>query len=357
GFEDNYFYADGKYYDTSKVIESLSADADVNDCAGVNEDIYIVSGNGKDAQYFLDRIHELGIPVNCNLIDRIPRENGTVIKDELEKILKNSNVSKAVSINEELYNGICEVWKSVLNTESVEPYEDFFESGGNSILVSKLMFEMLKKFSITIPFHYILENSNVMGLYNFIVNNGKVSEEQEQAKLEKLRKEMESCLDLDFSVKERIAQCSGKGDTKNLLLTGATGFLGIFILKFCKYDFEFRVNEVAFLKDGGVKDTIDKVLEIWKDTLKINDIDINANIFDIGGNSITIYLLADKMTKELGETINAVDIMTYPNVKEFASFLYLRRSGSSKEEVNAEGSERAEKIKNARRRSKTGRRA
>ncbi|MBR6393395.1 MAG: SDR family NAD(P)-dependent oxidoreductase [Ruminococcus sp.] len=127
--------------------------------------------------------------------------------------------------------------------------------------------------------------------------------------------------------------------------------------KFGKYDFEFRVNEVAFLKDGGVKDTIDKVLDIWKDTLKINDIDINANIFDIGGNSITIYLLADKMTKELGETINAVDIMTYPNVKEFASFLYLRSSGSSKEENNDDGSERAEKMKNARRRSKTGRRA
>lgn len=231
GFDDNYFYADGKYYNTDEVTKVLSSDAEVNDCAGINEDIYIVSGNGKDAQYFLDRIHELGIPVNCILIDRIPRENGTVVKDELEKILKNSNASKAVSINEELYNGICEVWKSVLNTESVEPYEDFFEAGGNSILVSKLMFEMLKKFSITIPFHYILENSNVMGLYNFIVNNGKVSEEQEQAKLEKLRKEMDSCLDLDFSVKERIAQCSGKGDTKNLLLTGATGFLGIFILK------------------------------------------------------------------------------------------------------------------------------
>ena len=127
--------------------------------------------------------------------------------------------------------------------------------------------------------------------------------------------------------------------------------------KFSRYDFEFKINEVAFLKDGGVKDTIDKVLEIWKDTLKINDIDINANIFDIGGNSITIYLLADKMTKELGETINAVDIMTYPNVKEFASFLYLRNSGSSREEKNDESSERAEKMKNARRRSKVGRRS
>jgi acyl-CoA synthetase (AMP-forming)/AMP-acid ligase II/acyl carrier protein len=127
--------------------------------------------------------------------------------------------------------------------------------------------------------------------------------------------------------------------------------------EFSDYNFTFKVNEVAFLKDSGVKDIIDTVLKVWKETLKLSEIDINANIFDIGGNSITIYLLADNMSKEFGETINAVDIMTYPNVKELSSYLYLRNNGNSTENDINEGSERADKMNNARCRIRNGRRA
>lgn len=61
--------------------------------------------------------------------------------------------------------------------------------------------------------------------------------------------------------------------------------------------------------------------QVWKDTLKHDNFDINANFFEIGGNSILIPFVTSKLIKEHKIKLNSVDIIQYPTIKALANYL------------------------------------
>lgn len=63
------------------------------------------------------------------------------------------------------------------------------------------------------------------------------------------------------------------------------------------------------------------ILTIWKNTLKKNDINLNDNFFDIGGNSILVLQMAMTINKYLGKELNILSYFEYPTIKSFISLI------------------------------------
>jgi hypothetical protein len=63
-----------------------------------------------------------------------------------------------------------------------------------------------------------------------------------------------------------------------------------------------------------------KVLRIWREVLKINNIGLNDDFFDIGGNSLKIIEVANKLGKIYPE-ISVAKLFSYSTIFELSNFL------------------------------------
>lgn len=66
------------------------------------------------------------------------------------------------------------------------------------------------------------------------------------------------------------------------------------------------------------------ILYIWKEILKLNKIGIDDNFFDIGGNSMSIMLLSNKLRASLGLNIEIHDLFRFTTVRSLVSHISLK---------------------------------
>ena len=64
-----------------------------------------------------------------------------------------------------------------------------------------------------------------------------------------------------------------------------------------------------------------RLLNIWKDLLKLENISINNNFFDIGGNSLLAIKLANLISKEFNITLKILAIFEHPTIKSLSQFI------------------------------------
>ncbi|MFP3155749.1 thioester reductase domain-containing protein [Lachnospiraceae bacterium ZAX-1] len=114
------------------------------------------------------------------------------------------------------------VWEEVLNLQHLNVDADFFDCGGDSILISKLAFRLQKEFDKPITFQEILEHSTVRECAELI------EERQIENNFEQVREEVERELVLEeINIDNEISY----EKPEEILLTGATGFLGAHVLE------------------------------------------------------------------------------------------------------------------------------
>jgi len=63
------------------------------------------------------------------------------------------------------------------------------------------------------------------------------------------------------------------------------------------------------------------LLGIWKSVLKTDNIGINSNFFDLGGNSILAINLASLISKKFNITLKTLTIFEFPSIKDQSKFL------------------------------------
>jgi acyl-CoA synthetase (AMP-forming)/AMP-acid ligase II/acyl carrier protein/NADP-dependent 3-hydroxy acid dehydrogenase YdfG len=63
------------------------------------------------------------------------------------------------------------------------------------------------------------------------------------------------------------------------------------------------------------------VAAIWRDVLEIDIIDVDANFFSVGGQSILLLQVLAKLEQSFGREIAVVDLFRYPTVRSLAAFL------------------------------------
>lgn len=124
---------------------------------------------------------------------------------------------------------LTEIWAKVLGLERVGIYDNFFELGGHSLLLTQLLVQVRDAFQVDLSLSSLFASSTVAEL----------AEKIELAGRKDTQFDRETCLDLSA---EAVLDSTIRPDTTRLappapcslpsalLLTGATGFLGAFLL-------------------------------------------------------------------------------------------------------------------------------
>jgi len=61
--------------------------------------------------------------------------------------------------------------------------------------------------------------------------------------------------------------------------------------------------------------------EIWADLLKLEQVGVDDNFFDMGGNSLLIVQMAARIQQQLAMDISLVRLFQYPNIRKLAAYL------------------------------------
>jgi len=64
-----------------------------------------------------------------------------------------------------------------------------------------------------------------------------------------------------------------------------------------------------------------RIAQIWCDFLDVDVVGINDNFFEIGGHSMLVLPMKDRLSKEFNKDVTPVDIFRYPTVSALANFL------------------------------------
>jgi amino acid adenylation domain-containing protein/thioester reductase-like protein len=175
--------------------------------------------------YLQDKLPEFMVPSAVVLLKELPvSPNGKIDRKALpapEKIraeLRGEFVCPRTTVEEKL----TQIWAEVLKIEKVSIYDNFFELGGHSLLTTQLLAKVKEAFNLDISLRSLLEKPTVAGL----------AENIDQACQTQI-----DYSDFDFKTETVLDKTIypptvGKFilEPKAILLTGASGFLGAFLL-------------------------------------------------------------------------------------------------------------------------------
>ena len=185
-------------------------------------------------EFLKDRLTNYMIPTVFMQLDEMPQTpNG---KTDIKKLPEPKMDLNYVAPKTKLEQEICAIFSSILNLETVGAEDNFFEIGGTSLIASKLIIELLKQ-GYTVRYDDIFKKKTPRALAKLL--SGESDSEEE------LNIEDDIIKNYDYSeinklLEENTLESFFGGENLelgNVLLTGATGFLGIHIL------YEFIKNE------------------------------------------------------------------------------------------------------------------
>jgi amino acid adenylation domain-containing protein/thioester reductase-like protein len=118
---------------------------------------------------------------------------------------------------------LARIWSEVLDLEAVGVEDNFFELGGHSLLATQLSARVREAFQVEVPLVRLFERPTIAGLAEALLAG---SVEPETATAADLRSE--AVLDPSITVS---ASFGNTAFPSSVFLTGATGFLGAFLLR------------------------------------------------------------------------------------------------------------------------------
>jgi|GEM_PF-1201831 len=96
-----------------------------------------------------------------------------------------------------------------------------------------------------------------------------------------------------------------------------------------------------------------KIADIWNNILEADNLGINDNFFDIGGNSLSIIRVHAELEKFVPGTLEVVDLFRYPTISLLAEYIKSKDGSESVHEDNSIKT-RTDAQKNARKRRSAG---
>ncbi|CCD22951.1 L-aminoadipate-semialdehyde dehydrogenase NDAI_0A07970 [Naumovozyma dairenensis CBS 421] len=228
----------------SPVPEDISSDPTVKGLIGY----HLLA---KDIKLFLKkRLASYAMPSLIVVWDKLPlNPNGKVDKPKLQfptpKQLNLVAANSASDIDETEFTPVerevRDLWLSILPTTppSVSPDDSFFDLGGHSILATKMMFTLKKKLNIDLPLGTVFKYPTLKAFANEIekIKNSKrvdelIDDNSKTADYAADAKNLVASLPESYPSREQFIAPSlvTNQQTINVFVTGATGFLGSYIL-------------------------------------------------------------------------------------------------------------------------------
>ena len=180
-------------------------------------------------KYLSNYLPKYMIPSYFTVLEKFPyTPNGKIDKKALklpEEVLSNSREAEYIAPRTDLEKQFCAIWEQILNVSPIGITDNFFELGGDSILAMNLNLE-LKSITDSISYADIFKFPTIAEL----VKKSKSKDEDYDFKY------MKKNYDKYTNLLNSNIQVPNKNTLKyqncgNVLITGATGFLGMHVLE------------------------------------------------------------------------------------------------------------------------------
>ncbi|BFM17485.1 hypothetical protein R50073_36680 [Maricurvus nonylphenolicus] len=219
------------------------------------------------------------------------------------------------------------LWRQSLELKATQPCGDFFESGGDSLAAVGLLVRINQTFGLDLAMEEVYENSTFTALLAFIsdrLNTG-LTRDTYQGKNQLYREILED-IELSYDDMPLLEgwQHTAEGTSQNTLLTGATGYVGVHILKQLLREREARVTCLIRAADSAMaKDRLRATAEQYKLSFSSEELDrIDVLAGDLGKSLLG---LEDEVWNSLQDTITRV-VHCGANVNFFESYNRIKQA-------------------------------
>jgi amino acid adenylation domain-containing protein/thioester reductase-like protein len=180
-------------------------------------------------KYLRERLPEYMIPSTFGVLDSLPlTHNGKLDRKALAALRQSRRTLESLYVapRNATERRLTNLWAGVLGVEQVGIQDNFFELGGHSLLAARLIFQIREAFRVDLPLQVLFETPTVAGMARVIAAP---RTQGETTLLSTLDLEAEAVLDERITPPPGYARTSA--EPKAVLLTGATGFLGAYLLE------------------------------------------------------------------------------------------------------------------------------
>ncbi len=140
---------------------------------------------------------------------------------DFERILDRSYVEPRNPTETEIYK----IWQEILDQEKISITDNFFDLGGNSQLIATLSVKILEKFGISLPEKILFDLPFIPLMAEYIDSRGK-----EYTYKTSQQDEINRDAILHDDIIPNRVQSPRLSSPQGILLTGVSGFLGVFLL-------------------------------------------------------------------------------------------------------------------------------
>jgi len=134
---------------------------------------------------------------------------------------------------------IYEIWKRVLQLKNLDIQENFFDLGGHSLLAARMLSEVRDEFSVDVPMTQLFRHNTVTDFSLLLDQMSGIASKTRSAidakldLLQEVQNHDQGFVNMDIMLRAfwRSCQYGHRWENGRVLLTGATGFLGAFILR------------------------------------------------------------------------------------------------------------------------------
>lgn len=179
-------------------------------------------------QFLKENLPDYMVPSAFVVLETLPlNPNGKVDRralpapDRSRPELETPFVAPRTSLEEEL----AEIWAWAMGVEQVGIYDNFFELGGDSLLAAQLIIRLQEAFEIELPARYLFESPTVAQLAQTLEKL-----QSSAAVLTTKTADLTAEAVLDAEIFPQGTAEDDISEPHHIFLTGATGFLGAFLL-------------------------------------------------------------------------------------------------------------------------------
>ncbi len=186
--------------------------------------------NSSNLQQFLqEQLPNYMIPTAFVMLEAFPTTpNGKIDRRALPKPQLQERENTFIAARTKTEIQLTQLWSEVLGVETVGIDDNFFEIGGNSLLTTKLILKIRAAFQVNLPLRSLFESPTVASLAVILDNYHQV--EYNNVLNQKNIIDWNKEIILDAKIYPDGYYQKPTIETNNILLTGATGFLGAFLL-------------------------------------------------------------------------------------------------------------------------------
>ena len=232
-------------------------------------------------QYPFDKSIAWAIDIKDNVEENTP-DNISASASEISTV---SSPEKKYTVDE-MKDIIKEIWMEILESdEDIDFDTSFFELGGNSLLGSVMIEELIARTGCSFDIVEIYEKNTINLLADYLVNNNGVTEDETADTEQQVTSEKaEETVTPVYEAEEKADENSGK---------------------------KYTVDEMK-----------DIIKEIWMEILESDeDIDFDTSFFELGGNSLLGSVMIEELIARTGCSFDIVEIYEKNTINLLADYL------------------------------------